>query len=142
MKFFHLSRLSIIPQTIVAVQWHLSLPDGRKTTVIYHNIPGVSPFQLYSDKPKYEEDILDLMNALADEVTLEAKDFDCEEGTPLEHLHLSPYIYSPLREKGIDTAEKLEAISDLEIMDINGLGTGSVRQIRNKLKIWRNVNEK
>ena len=139
MKFLQLSRLTIEFQTIFAVDWDLYLPDNRRTTVIYHNIPGVSPLQLYSDNPKYEEDIVQLMIALneAETLTIPTQESTDEQGTPLEFLHLSTYLYNPLKRKGINTAEKLEEISDIEIMDINGLGMAAVRQIRNKLNIWR-----
>ena len=142
MKFLELSRLTIEFQTIFAVEWDLSMHDGRKTTVIYSNLPGVSPFQIYSDNPKYEDDKALLMTALAETLTIATQEPTEEQGTPLVVLNLSVHIYNVLSRKGINTAEKLEVVSDFELMDINGLGLASVKQIRQKLKIWRNANKK
>lgn len=67
MKILRLSKLTIDLNIIVAVEEDLEMADGRKTTVIYHNIPNSgTPFQLYSDNPDYAKDKAKLMTALVD----------------------------------------------------------------------------
>jgi hypothetical protein len=65
MKLLQLSRLTIDLNIIVAVEEDKDMVDGRKTTLIYHNLPNTGmPFQLYSDNPNYEKDKAKLMTAL------------------------------------------------------------------------------
>lgn len=136
MKFLQLSRLTIEFQTIVAVQWDLSLPDGRKTTVIYHNIPGVSPFQLYSDKPKYDEDKCLLMTALNEASTIPTQESTEEEGTPLHILNLSVRVYHCCKRAGINFVEELAALTEQELLQIKSIGDLAVQEIQKKLDYY------
>jgi hypothetical protein len=67
MKILHLSKLIIDINIIVAIEEDLDMSDGRKTTVIHHNLPNTEmPFQLYSDNLDYEKDKVKLITALVD----------------------------------------------------------------------------
>jgi hypothetical protein len=141
MKFLQLCQITVDLENIFAVEWDRLAEDGlTRTTLIKPKIPGLAAVQLYSSFSNYEEDKVQLMMALNKQsnFSTQVDVFTEEQETPLKFLHLSVRIINICHRAGIYSAEKLAKFKDHELLEINSIGMQAVKEIREKLDIWRN----
>ncbi len=56
------------------------------------------------------------------------------EHTPIETLNLSVRATNMLKGAGLETAGRINAASDVQLLSIEGFGRGSLNEVRDKLK--------
>jgi DNA-directed RNA polymerase alpha subunit len=81
---------------------------------------------------------LDRVASIDSKATLTTQVFAQEQETPLVALNLSVRTRNTCKRAGINFVEELVALTDDEIVQIKSIGCQTLKEIREKLDIWRN----